>query len=61
MSQLLATLCVALSLTLGGSNQSSEFRLRRVSFSRTPLAIDGLVGDMVYVSLVVTVGAMREE
>jgi hypothetical protein len=32
-----------------------------VSFSRTPLAIDGLIGDMAYVSLVVTVGAMREE
>jgi hypothetical protein len=44
-----------------GSDLSIGFRLRTLSFSRPPLAIEGPVGDMASVSLVVAAGAMSEE
>jgi hypothetical protein len=56
MRQLLATHCVASSLALvalGGSNPSSGFGLRTLSF--------GTVGDMTSVSCAVIAGVMCEE
>jgi hypothetical protein len=61
MRQLLATLCVASSLTLGGSDLSTEFRLRTLRFSRQPLAIEGPVGDTTSISLAVAACTMSEE
>jgi hypothetical protein len=60
MCQLLATLCVASSLALGSSNPYSGFCLQTLSFSR-PLAIEGAIGDMTFVSLIVVASAMCEE
>jgi hypothetical protein len=61
--QVLATLCVALSLSLfalGGSNPTGRFYLRTMSFTG-PSAIMGLVWDSVAISCVVIVGAMCKE
>jgi hypothetical protein len=63
MRQLLATICVALSLTLvalDNSDPSNGFLLRSLSFIRLP-TIEGPIGDTTYVSLVGTVGAICEE
>jgi hypothetical protein len=63
MRQLLATICVALSLTLvalDNSDPSNGFLLRSLSFIMIP-TIEGPIGDTTYVSLVGTVGAICEE
>jgi hypothetical protein len=63
MCQLLVTLYVALCLALldlGGSDPTSVFCLRTVSFGR-PLRIEGPVGDMTSISHAIIAGVMCEE
>jgi hypothetical protein len=63
MRQLLATICVASSLTLvalDSSDPSNGFLLRTLSFSK-PSTIEGPIGDTTSVSLAGAVGAICEE